>query len=116
MNINSVNNPMGRSEKPVDKGEKVSSARPEELKKAESTQKQTPEIEAAEQAKQDTVQISRNQERIEELTDTVDSMEDVPREEVIARARERAENGYYDSPEVIARTAKGMVYNNLING
>lgn len=107
---------MGRSEKPVDKGEKISGARPEELNKAEGAQKQTPEIEAAEQAKQDTVQISQNQERIEELTDTVESMDDVPREEVIARARERAENGDYDSSEFIARLAKRMVYNNLISG
>jgi len=107
---------MGRSEKPVDKGEKVSGARPEELNKAKGTQKQALEIEAAEQAKQDTVQISRNQERIEKLADTVESMDDVPREEKIARARERAENGYYDSPEVIARAAKGMVYNDPING
>lgn len=111
MNINNINNPIG-SDRPVDKNRGTGNIRPERTEgphETEETPKPAPEIEETEQAARDIFQISQEPELVEELTRTVENMEETPREDAVARARERVQNGYYNNDEFMGSLALRLI-------
>ena len=111
MNINNINNPIG-PDRPVDRNRDTANIRPEQTEEShetEETPKLAPEVEDTEQAARDTFEVSQEPRLVKELTRTVENMEETPREDTVARARERVQNGYYNNDEFLNRLALKIV-------
>ena len=111
MNINNINNPIG-PDKPVDSKRdtaRIKSERTEQSQQPEETPKVAPETEETEQTLRDTFQVSKEPKLVKELTSTVENMKETPREDAVARARERVQNGYYNTDEFMGRLALKIV-------
>ena len=107
MNINNINNPIGPN-----RNRDTANIKPERAEVSHETE-ETPElaseVEGTEQAARDTFQVSQEPRLVEELTRTVENMEETPREDDVARARERVQNGYYNNDEFMGRLALKIV-------
>ncbi len=111
MAVNNINNPLS-PKGPVDRNRDASnirSARTGRLHEAEETPKQTPEIGRTEQAAEDTFRISQEPGLVEELTKTVENMEEAPREDVVERVAERVRKGDYNTNEFTERLALKLI-------
>ena len=107
MNINNISNPIG-----PDRNRDTANIKPERAEvshETEETPELAPEVGEAEQAARDTFQVSQEPRLVEELTRTVENMEETPREDAVARARERVQNGYYNNEEVMGSLALKIV-------
>lgn len=56
---------------------------------------------------------SEDRKRVSKLTALVGNEEETPREDLVARARERAASGYYDSEEFLGRLAFRLIRSDL---
>ncbi len=111
MAVNNINNPIS-PKGPVDRnrdGSNIWSARTGRPHKADEIPKQTPEIGTTEQAAEDTFQISQEPRLVEELTKTVENMEEAPREDVVERVAERVRKGDYNTNEFTERLALKLI-------
>ena len=114
-NIHNANRPIV-PKKPDDREQNVPAARagqPERAAESQETQDVTPvpvneETEAPVQER-DTFSVSDEPRQIEELTAIVENMEESPREDALARVRERVEGGYYNTPELMNNLAVRLV-------
>ena len=57
----------------------------------------------------DSYQASVGKEMIQELTNAVESMDEFPREQEIARVAQRVSEGYYNSPDFIGNVALKLI-------
>jgi len=111
MAVNNINDPISPGG-PVNRNRGASNIRPARTggpHEAGEIHKQTPETEKIEQAVEDTFQISQEPGLVEELTKTVENMEEVPREDVVARVTERVRNGNYNTSEFMERLALKLI-------
>ena len=114
-NINNINKPIV-SKRPVDREQTVpdkKTGQTERTSESEETQKVTrvpvnEETEAATLEK-DTFSISDDPRLVEELTTIVENMEESPRKEAVAKARERVENGYYKTRDFMNSLAVTLI-------
>ena len=111
MAVNNINNPIspGGPVKRDQDASSIRSARTGRPHEAEEIPKQTPEIGRTEQAAEDTFQISQEHGLVEELTKTVENMEEAPREDVVARISERVRNGDFNTNEFMERLALKLI-------
>jgi hypothetical protein len=97
---------------PVDRNQNIETQRTGKagrpLKTAEAP-KQAPVPEETQQVTVDTYLTSKEPKVVEELTRTVENMEESPREEVIARVSERIQSSYYTNPEIMNLLAVKLV-------
>ncbi len=111
MNINNINNPIG-PDRPVDSKRdtaRITPERTEQFQETEETPKLATETEEAEQSARDTFQIYKEPKFVKELTRDVENMKETPREDAVARARERVSKGYYNNEEVMGRVALRLI-------
>jgi len=115
MNINNINN-VNKSivpKRPVDKKQNVPSPGTGETEQSPGAE-ETLRVPAGEETKsaapeRDTFNISDEPKLVEELTAIVENMEESPREDVVTRARERVEGGYYNTREFMSGLAVNLV-------
>ena len=111
MAINNINNPISPGG-PVNRNRATSnikSARTGKSQEAGEISRQTPEIGKTEHTAEDTFQISQEPGLVEELTKTVENMEETPREDLVARTAERVRNGDYNTNEFMERLALKLI-------
>ena len=119
MNIPNVNNPddqVGRNQDIIERmREDQQTGRTEG---AQEPQQEETIYEPAEQAPtqpaRDTFQTTENRRLVEELTREVENIEETPpREEVVAKARERVQTDYYNTREFIGNLATRLINTDL---
>ena len=115
MNINNVNGSIG-PEMPVHRNKDAANVNPErtaEPRETEETPREAPAVERTEKSSSDTFNISRESSLVEELTNTVENMEETTREEVVSRASKRVQNGYYNNDDTMGNIALSLLNTGL---
>jgi hypothetical protein len=113
MNISDRNtigaDPVVKSQNVTDraKTDKTDETAPVETPKAAADNRQADGTRG--QAARDTYLTSDDRKRAAELTDTIMSREEQPREDMVKRAQERVLSGYYNSEDVTGRVALQLV-------
>ncbi|MFC1650021.1 hypothetical protein ACFL2X_00475 [Candidatus Latescibacterota bacterium] len=110
MAVNNINpsgpgGPIKRDQKPA----KITSDNTAKPIDAEETTKKAPEAVRSEQVQSDTLQISQDRRFVEEMVNTVEKMEDTPREDVVKMASERVRNGDYNSGKFMENLALKLI-------
>ena len=112
MNINNITGPV-EPNRPVEERSRSAEIKARQAQ-AEGQARRTAESRRTE--REGRLRLSREARLIEEQTRAVEKMGDnPPREERVAEARERVENGDYNDREVIERLAERIVRNELRN-
>ncbi|MFC1489849.1 hypothetical protein ACFL6K_01435 [Candidatus Latescibacterota bacterium] len=110
MAINNINpggpgGPLKRGPEPA-KIKSESAVKPVDV---DETTAKSAEAVRAENVQADTLQVSEDRKFIEKMVDTVEKMDDAPREDVVKRAAQRVSNGDYNSGEFIRNLALKLV-------
>ena len=110
MAVNNINpggpgGPIKRDQEPV----KIKADAAAKSPNTEETPAKAPEAVRSEQVQADTLQLSEDRRFIEKMVNTVEQMDDAPREDVVKRAAERVRNGDYSSGKFMENLALKLI-------
>ena len=110
MAVNNIN-PSGPGG-PIKRDQEAGKIKTDAAAKSPDTQEtpvKAPETARTEQIQTDTVQLSVDRKYVEELVDTVERMNDAPREDLVKRVAERVRNGEYSGTKFMENLALKII-------
>jgi len=116
MNVNNVNNfpnpgePVGRNQEVPNRIEHERAGRVEQTEEAQQVLSENEVNEqGAVRPAQDTFETTGERELVRELTEIVENTEETTREELVTRARDRVQEGYYNRTEFEGNLATRLI-------